>query len=261
MNDAPAPYRRKMLASGRYDYFLDGVLQPIGEDWGLYEGIDGLWLESERRVPAAELSLTVSAEIREGKIARSFIRWCQGGQRVASALFKRSADGHDYLHRVAGAGSRRHSFREANFFPLLRVFTGTVFSAVPVCIDQSSNDQTGISGGAALDVELFIPWIKDPAQTSQLLSPSVSQRQVRSCGAPLPSPPDARAPSSPIPTPQTLRCYAYLGDQYGEDTRFWLSNGLLQAYTWRQAGQSTGGNWHVALAGMTGTWPDEMFGR
>ena len=261
MNDAPALYRRNMLASGHYDYFLDGTLQPIGEDWKLYKGIDGLWLESERRVPAVELSLTVSAEIREGQITRCFIRWCQGGRRVASALFKRGAGVHDYLHRVAGAGSRRHSCRGANFFPLLRVFTGTVFSGMRASIDQSFNDQSAIDESTAQGVELFIPWIKDPAQTSQLLSPSVSQRQVRSCGTPLPSPPETRVPSSTMLTPQELRCYAYLGDQYGEDARFWLSNGLLQAYTWRQSGHSSGGNWHVALAGMTGTWPGMMFSR
>ncbi|WP_160153420.1 hypothetical protein [Microbulbifer sp. ALW1] len=261
MNDAPAPCHRKLLASGHYDYFLDGVLQTICEDWKLYEDNDGLWLESERRVPAVELSLTVSTEIREGQIARSYIRWCQGGRRVASALFKRGTDGHDYLHRVAGAGSRRHSCRGAVFFPLLRVFTGTVFSGVRASIDQSSNNQTGIDGSAARDVELFIPWIKDPAQTSQLLSPSVSQRQVRSCGAPLPSPTVARVPSSPMPTLQELECYEYVGDQYGEGTRFWLSKGLLQAYTWQQPGQSTGGNWYVALAGMAGTWPGELFRR
>ena len=261
MHSAPAPYRKKMVARGHYDYFLDGVLQPIVEDWKLYEATDSFWLESERRVPTAGLTLKVCAELREGQIVRSFISWCQGGQRVASVLFKQGPDSHDYLHRVVGAGSRRHSCRGPNFFPLLRVFTGTVFSGVPACIDQANTDAS-----TAVDVDLLIPWIKDPAQAARLLSPSVSRRRVRWCGAPLPMRPDKLTSSSlplplPLPSSQALRCYAYFGDQYGEDTRFWLSEGLLQAYTWQQAGQSTVGNWHVALAGMSGTWPGEMFVR
>lgn len=232
---------KTLLAEGRYVYFLDGILQPIEEWWQLRCVGDGMWLKSERHVPGLEIVLRVDAEITTGEILRCLLQWERAGTRVATAWFVRGAGGSRYYWRSRQQPTRRFEPIEPVFFPLLRVFTGAKIDAI-----QSGKPES------AGRTEILIPWIEDPQQTHLLFSPSIATRSVSpvSCAAPL------RPDGVPIPAPSPgLRCFQYVGEQYGEDTRCWVADGLLRAYRWNQNGR----NWLVSLADFSGDWPEQLF--
>ncbi|WGL16846.1 hypothetical protein PVT68_00760 [Microbulbifer bruguierae] len=229
-----------LIASGRYEYFLDRELQPIEERWRLYRRQRKLWLDSERYVSSISLRLSARAELVQGEITRCLVSWVDSGLRVSSAIFTRESDSSArYFHRPAGQPARSYIRSERVFFPLLRVYTGLALGGIL---------SRGADTGSGHSARVLIPWIKDPAQKGKLLEPSTATRTAipRQCSFPVF--PDH---ASNIPLGASLDCYQYSGEQYGDDTRFWVADGLLHAYRWNQAGR----DWMIRLTDMQGQWP------
>ena len=214
-------------ASGEYVYLCDGVAAPIHEAWQLYRNGDNFDLRSERRIPEADVAISVRATIAKGRLQRCHVGWknLQSGDVAAESLYRAKPSGGIYRWRRPGSAARSALVDTPFYFPLLRVFAGALLGG----LSQAGNGQ------------VLVPWIAEPGQRHRLLEPALSERQIDW----LHSGPWGDGGAYPAD------CFQYSGAQYGDDTRYWLWRGLLLGYCWQQ-GQQT---WQIKLKNLQGHWP------
>ena len=195
---------------GCYEYFRNGECAPVEEVWRCESAAGGCWvINSERRAP--DLVLSAVAELSGGAIRRSELTWSADDAPPLRLSCERVDKGFATKRRDGDEAPEAELIQaEAAFFPLLRVFTGSVFEFLSVT-------GTGL---------VIVPAIDTPTERAGLLRPRISERRLNDLG---------KGVLEINSKEWACRRYEYRGDQYGPGTSFWLgAGGLLLGYTWRQ---------------------------
>ena len=195
-----------VLAAGRYDYFLNDVLQPISESWQCFENGDG-----ELVVDSTRLAGSLALRSRAISIGNSFdhvlIEW--NAEESIKAFYHLSQQ--CCCWQSTGGNELRLPVSGAVIYPLMRVFTGAVIAQLA---------QLGGSG------KVIIPDIRLQTSTEGKLQPHYSER---SC---------AFVAEDEIyiqNRKQVSERWTFIGDQYSSDSCFWLdANRNLLCYSWSQ---------------------------
>lgn len=219
------PEGYEKVDAGEYLYHLNGQLADVTETWVRYRNEAGNYLvESERRAPG--LLLKVAAHIENNEFNRFTVQWCADGAPELEASYLLSGDALTVVRSEVGLGTDsirselQHGTRY-HLFPLMRIFSGTVIS-------QLLSRDSGM---------VVVPDIRDSTNRQALLQPLISER------------------SAIVLHNETIdvegveystRCCEYVGGQYAEGGRFWLSeSNLLVRYTWQQSAEQF---WDVSVA-------------
>ncbi len=237
-----------LVATGCYRYSLNNQRQHLTEPWALYRKDEGWLLRSERQVPEAGLYIATETVWRDAELVCADLHW----QQRAPATWQRSV--RYQRHLKGGYELTEWSDMPADWpefpsveasprpssttvlFPLMRIYMGHVIGQL-------------LQGGG--EGTVVVPWIKDPFDRHQLLKPSESLRSVHW----LKDEEMCLAPGDVGHQSVVAQAYCYQGEQYGEDSTFWLHRGLLLQYDWQQPGV---GQWRVSLSDfqcLPGAWP------
>lgn len=211
-----------MSSSGQYIYELNGELAPIDEVWSisrLPNGDDEVW--SRRRAKGVDIEVT--AKVRDGCVNSCTVnKQLQGHTRV-TAKFWFTGEGLAWTQRTDGnihEGLLESSDGEVLLlYPLMRIFTGPVISALGA---------NGCSG------RVVVPDISSGDSVQSLLPLATSRRAILEGADSL----------SDIGVESCQR-WRFPGGEYDENATFWLSMaGRLLRYEWRQSSTL---NWQVTL--------------
>ncbi|MEH6580340.1 MAG: hypothetical protein V7754_00285 [Halioglobus sp.] len=208
----------KVLASGSYQYLLNGRPAPVEESWR-YEGdLAGECRIFGQRV-AIGVEIEVSALMCQGKVLQFDTLWRGNSAGIITAHYRQRDDGLSV--NWSGAGSDREEVIEIRhetedseplLFPLMRIFTGPLIARL---VEQ---------GGAG---RVILPNIENPAAPEVLLRPQVSERKASII--------EEDKLTFGDGSEVLCRCCEYTGDQYSADSRFWLGpDDMLQRYQWQQ---------------------------
>ena len=204
----------EIQSAGRYDYYLNEVLQPVSETWQCYNNSrDELVIDSSRL--AGELTLRSRAICVADDLVQVLVEW--HAEDSIQALYDLSAQ---QCHWQINADAEQMlPLPVAPVYPLMRVFTGGVIKRV---------------GQLGDNAPIIVPDIRPDSPLSQKLRP---YRATRRC---------AFIAEEDIHIQGVkARCarWSFIGDQYGEDSRFWLdTQSNLLRYSWLQ---SPGQAWRV----------------
>lgn len=245
-----------LVASGCYRYSLNNQRQQLSEPWALYRQHQSWLLRSERQIPESGFSIATETLWQASQLMTADLHWQQSSPQSwqRSVRYQLKADGKyvpilsqdfprnwpaiqllDDVFTTATPALNRMTTQSV-MFPLMRVYMGHVIQKLLQ------------RGGQA---EVLVPWIKDPFDREQLLKPSHSQRSVRW----LKDQDLLLCLDKKDSQVMATQAYIYEGDQYGEDSTFWLHRGLLMQYEWYQAGV---GQWCVTLTdfdSVSEEWP------
>ncbi len=197
----------EILSAGRYDYYLNEVLQPVSETWQLYNNSRGeLVIDSCRQ--AGELTLRSRAICVDDDLTQVLVEWHD--EHSVQALYDLSAQ---QCHWQINADAEQVlSLPAAPVYPLMRVFTGGIIKRV-----------AQLGGNAPI----IVPDIRPDTLANQKLRP---YRGTRRCAF------IADEEIHVQGAKYRSACWSFIGDQYGEDSRFWLdTQSNLLRYTWLQA--------------------------
>ncbi|MEP1472647.1 MAG: hypothetical protein ABJK20_16335 [Halieaceae bacterium] len=215
---------------GRYHYLLDGEPAPIDEHWSRTPRAGGGWFVRSIR-NAGDITLTVNAECEAGLVLQCNIEWIAGEQSPVRAFYRLEEDGVSVI-RQCGDEVAEHDMLAADgegrlplVLPLLRIFTGSVISRL---LDDGER-------------AVLVPSIIDPEDRAALLRPRLGNRAA----AIVQSGEEQQLFGRQY---KCQRC-TFTGDQYGEDSQFWLSEDeTLLRYVWPQPGVGT---WDIRLEELT----------
>ncbi len=211
------------LLRGGYVYLLNGQPAPVEETWLRRRTGDDCWEIKSSRL-AGDVSIHVQAVSNDRGVKRCRIQWRL--QRSLEAQYE-MLEQHLRFSMVEDdqAGSVQElplGFDTASLFPLMRIFSGPVISRL-------------LAGRG--DGLVVLPEIGVPEDDDALLRPRFSRRQARVL--------DEQMLDVPGAGELACVCCQYLGDQYDDSARFWLSpDNLLVRYTWRQSQEHA---WDVSL--------------
>jgi hypothetical protein len=209
------PEGYEKVDAGEYLYRLNGQLADVTETWARYRNEAGNYLvESERRAPG--MLLKVAAHIEKNELNRFLVQWSADDAPELQASYLLSSDSLTVEMSEVGLGTNsirselQHNTRY-QLFPLMRIFSGAVIS-------QLLSRDSGM---------VVVPDIRDPANRQNLLQPLISDRSAKVLHA---------ETISVEGVEYSTRCCEYVGGQYTEGGRFWLSESdLLVRYTWQQS--------------------------
>jgi len=194
-------------SAGRYDYYLNEVLQPVIETWQCYNNSCGeLVIDSSRQ--AGELTLRSRAICVEDNVTQVLVEW--HAEDSIQALYDYNAQ---QCHWQINAEAQQIlALTPSPIYPLMRVFTGAIIKRV-----------AQLGGNAPI----IVPDIRTDTLGNQKLRP---YRATRSCA--FIADEEIRIQGGKY----RCGCWSFIGDQYGEGSRFWLDahNNLLR-YSWLQA--------------------------
>ena len=209
----------KPVESGAYEYFLDGQLMPIEEQWHIYG--DG----SNRRIvstrSAAGVELRAEAYFDREEITGFNVLWRQGDGSDITAQCRCEGEGYLY-RRDPGGESASQRVEVLTLYPLMRIFTGPVIAAL---------------ANAGGEGAVLVPDVATPDNTESLLRPNISVRRA------------IRLTSSDWPKglgePPGYSQWQFIGGQYDPSAQFWLdADNRLLRYCWLQHGSK---QWDVRL--------------
>ena len=206
-----------LIAEGNYAYRLNGEDAGVTESWSIRQNNDGkIVTNSIRDASQYKSKIEVNAVSQAGVITAFDVIWHNGMDNMveqAEANYQ-ILDNTVKLRRVINSNDETYKFDYATLpivSPLMRVFTGDVI------IKLSKFDTP---------TDVLIPNITNPADKNQLLLPKIEQRHAK-----LLHRENLEIAGKIIST----ECYSYIGEQYGDDARFWVdAHGLLVRYTWGQ---------------------------
>ena len=221
------PNNSVLLASGIYQYLLNDQVQDIVEPWWLYQSEAGWVLHSDRVVGAGELCIKTQSLWQKGTLKTVDIGWYADSAATPQRQVSYSCESSRRIvysdHDDLALPAQQDVICQENsilMFPLMRIYMGAIIAGL---------QQQGGEG------EVLVPWIKDPQQHTRLLTPSISIRRVKFLGE------DRIDQDGEL---ISAKCFSYHGEQYGEDTKFWIHKGVLQCYRWHQ---DSVGDWLVKL--------------
>ena len=229
MSQAPEVSCLTEVASqyGRYRYLLDGAPTAVEEHWSRKPRAGGGWFIRTERV-ATGVTLTVNAECEAGLVRQCQVEWLADGHEPVRAMYRNDNNGVSVVRQLGDEPPHSQVFsadeqgRLPLVLPLLRIFTGPVIKRL-------------LNRGGEGDV--LVPSIVDPQNYGTLLNPRLSQRwaTLQSQGQEI----------NLGGRNYLASCCAFTGDQYDDDTQFWLSEDeTLLRYVWQQPGVGT---WDVRL--------------
>lgn len=253
-----------LVASGCYRYSLNNQRQQLSEPWALYRQRQSWLLRSERQIPESGFSIATETLWQASQLMTADLHWQQSSPQSwqRSVRYQLEADGKyapilcQDLPRIwpgiqpdddafittvpATHADTTHALKntatQSVMFPLMRVYMGHVIQQLL---------QRGGQG------EVLVPWIKDPYDRDQLLKPDYSHRSVRW----IKDEDILLSLDEQDSQMMSTQAFIYEGDQYGDDSTFWLHRGLLMQYEWHQAGI---GQWLVTLSDfdcLSEQWP------
>lgn len=220
----PHPLSR---ARGRYAYWLNAAPIDVSEGWAIYAEADGgrrIW--SERESPAFGAQIEVEAWERAGRITQVEVHWQNSNaQAIAAAHAKYTFDENIIAVERIINGAEQHEHIPAPpllvVSPLMRIFQGPVIKQV--------------AAGQGQPVPVFVPWIIDPTDASQLLAAHIDYRSAQPIGKVVEVNGRAAQP------------YHYRGGNYDDTAEFFISeDDLLLRYTFRESAEKV---WDVRLVG------------
>jgi len=195
-----------LLLAGRYDYYLNDVLQPISESWAYYENTGGeVVVDSSRQ--AGNLSLRSRATCVGEGFDRVLVEW-----RAAESILSLYdlVDQRCYW-QLNGGDTLMLPLADLPIYPLMRVYTGAVIK------------QLAHRGGST---KIIVPDIRLETPGTQKLQPHYSERHCAFIAAEEIHIQDRR---------QQCEQWTFIGDQYTSDSRFWLdAKSNLLRYSWQQ---------------------------
>ena len=206
------------MLSGSYRYRLNGEVAPVEEHWSLTDASAGTRRgESWRR--AGDTRVTVTAEIQSGAVRACEVEWQSPDIPRIAAQFEHTGSAIRWRRTQGSAVAEGDAGTAAILYPLMRVFTGPVISALAA------------KGGAG---EVLVPDIST-ADVETLLLPQVSLRRVVCEGEDhLQDYPGRRC-----------RRWQFIGGQYDPTAKFWLDeHSRLLRYQWTQGENQL---WQVEL--------------
>ncbi|ARN74571.1 hypothetical protein [Oceanicoccus sagamiensis] len=215
----PVQAGETLIDQGCYHYYrvTGGVEEkmPVLEPWSRHQSGDVVITRAER--DARELgsqilvqSVSVDGAISEFDVVmRSFDQ-----QTVAEVSAHYQCFGNHVMVKrtdaYAQVTEQRVELGEFIVSPLMRIYTGDVIQRL---------HELGES-------QVLVPWIRDPADLQQLLTPLTSQRQA-----------NFEEQESLVIAGRSVVTdrYQYFGGEYLPGTLFWLDkNKVLQRYLWQQ---------------------------
>lgn len=161
---------------------------------------------------AGDVTLAVTAELEAGRVRCCEIEWRSGDAPPVTAGYQQTPSGLSWHRTIGESASEGLVEGEVLLYPLMRVFTGTVITALYA------------AGGEGL---VLVPDISSGAE-AQLLLPETSSRRVACEG------------KDTLDTHPQTRCqrWRFIGGQYDKSATFWLDeSGNMLRYQWRQSDQ------------------------
>jgi hypothetical protein len=197
------------MISGRYRYKLNGEIVPVEESWSV-SGANGDRQRVESIRTAGDVALAVTAELEGGRVRCCEIEWLSGDAPPVTAGYQRTPSGLSWRRTMGESVSEGLVEGEVFLYPLMRVFTGSVITALYA------------AGGEGL---VLVPDISS-SEEAQLLLPDTSSRRVVCEGKDtLDGHPDI-----------SCQRWRFIGGQYDNSAAFWLDqSGNMLRYQWRQS--------------------------
>ncbi len=205
-------------AGGEYCYYKNGVRQAIIERWWQWQDAAGeYWLASDRELDSG-LCISTRARLQSGRVVEASVRW--QGDCLIEARFDRAA-GLCFWQRDGGELQSIALPSAAPLYPLMRIYTGAVIKELAEL------------GGEA---DIVIPDIRPQTPSAEKLQPLLSSRRCA-----------LLADDTIVIAGRQLAAekWRFVGDQYSDDSVFWLSHsGRLLRYSWQQDPETA---WRVEL--------------
>jgi hypothetical protein len=193
-------------SAGRYDYYLNDVLQPISETWQCFKNSRGdLVTDSARE--AGQLRLRSRAIAAGEGFKQVLVEW--RADDTIQALYKLTEQ--CCYWQINGGDELEFNLIAAPIYPLMRVYTGPVMK------------QLARAGGTTI----IVPDIRLDIPPRKKLRPYTTERRSGFLGQ------DEISIQA-----QQVSCerWSFIGDQYLSDSRFYLdAGGNLLCYSWLQA--------------------------
>lgn len=207
------------LSAGRYDYYLNNVIQDISETWAVFENSRGeILIDSCRR--AGGLMLRSRAVCVGDEFEQVLVEWC--ADHKIQALYKPFEQ--CCIWQINDDVEREFPLPVAPIYPLMRVYTGAVIKRIADL------------GGSA---QIIVPDIRLDTAPDKKLQPTVSERRSA-----------LLADDDIFLEGRRHKCqrWSFIGDQYDKSSEFWLdAEGNLLCYSWLQAAQQ---RWRVQRAAI-----------
>ncbi len=208
-----------LIDQGCYHYYriTDGVEEtmPVVEPWSRHQLGDIVITRAERDAKELGSQILVHSVSVAGKIAEFDVvmrKFEHDQVDEVSASYQCDADQVVIRRTDAGGEVHQQSLQLGDYIisPLMRIYTGEVIQR--------------LEGRG--ECQVLVPWIRDPNDLEQLLTPLTSQRQANF---------EAMEILELAGRSVNTRRYQYFGGEYQPGTLFWLDQeAVLQRYLWQQ---------------------------
>ncbi len=209
-----------LIDQGCYHYYrsTDGVEEkmPVLEPWSRHQLGDRVITRAERDAITLGSQIMVQSSSFDGEVTEFDVvmRKFDQGQVAEVSAHYRCSDHHITVMRVgANDETTEHTLELGAYIvsPLMRIYTGEVIQRL-------------LGRG---ECQVLVPWIRDPNDLEQLLTPLTSQRQANF---------EASETLAVAERMVETRRYQYFGGEYQPGTLFWLDDrDVLQRYLWQQS--------------------------
>ncbi len=203
-----------VLSTGRYDYYLNNVMQNVSETWTIFEDKRGeIIVDSSRR--AGDITLRSRAVCVADEFEQVLVEW-HADDKI-QALYSSSEQCCTW--QINDCVELLFPLPVTPIYPLMRIYTGAVIKRIADL------------GGCA---QIIVPDIRLDIAPEKKLQPYVSER----CSAFL-------ADDEIFLKGRQQKCqrWSFMGDQYDKGSEFWLdAKGSLLCYSWLQAPEK---HWRV----------------